>query len=375
MTDVTLNRHGVDHVAFTMTTTGSSVASATLDKLLLDPTKEYVLRVNELNAPTSGIPLFGFDSAGVPINTPLFVIRKRVVGTNTAQFNTSPNFSTDFGTVFTTQNVITNHVFYTAASFITSLAKHGNNFTQQQDAIGVGGAPANSQHEYLRIRLNGDGGVEWVGSSTFWENFAIKFTEYGKVLLGVAPYLDENLTMSVTTLADYSITHNMYDANGLIADTANDPAYRVTASTLRLTSPTSIFKHLDHRYFVSLETDLMVQSQIKVVDGKETIDRTIAKKFFSSPAKVLIQSSDGLLSDDIDFEISTVLGQHSFIKKTEPSRHWVTLKSSYELRYFRCHLYITYRRFQDGKFVMTRRKYPISQDDSYTLGLEFVSKV
>ena len=58
MTDVILNRHGLDHVGFTMTTTGSHVASVTLDKLLLDPTKEYVLRVNELNAPTNGIPLF-----------------------------------------------------------------------------------------------------------------------------------------------------------------------------------------------------------------------------------------------------------------------------------------------------------------------------
>ena len=211
MTDVTLNRFGIDHVSFTMTTTGSSVASATLDKLLLDPTKEYVLRVNELNAPTSGIPLFGFDTAGVSLNVPLFVIRKRVAGTSIVQFNNAPAFATDFLTVFRTQNVITNQVFFTTASFITSLAKHGNNFTQQQDNLGAPGSPANSQHEYLRIRLNADGCVEWVGSSTFWENFAIKFTEYGKVLLGVAPYLDANLTMSVTTLADLSITHNMYD--------------------------------------------------------------------------------------------------------------------------------------------------------------------
>ena len=124
MTDVTLNRHNVDHVSFTMTTTGSSVASATLDKLLLDPTKEYVLRVIELNAPTSGIPLFGFDTANISLNVPLFVIRKRVVGTSIVQFNNAPAFATDFLTVFRTQNVITNQIFFTTASFITSLAKH-----------------------------------------------------------------------------------------------------------------------------------------------------------------------------------------------------------------------------------------------------------
>ena len=375
MTDVTLNRHGVDHVGFTMTQTGSHVTSATLDKLLLDPTKDYVLRVNELNAPTSGIPLFGFDDRGDGLDAALFVIRKRVVGASVAQANNAPIYATDFESVFRTKNVITNQDFFTTASFITSLAKHGNNFTQQQDGIGSPGAPANTQHEYLRIRLNGDGCIEWIGSSTFWENFTIKFTEYGSVLLGCTPYLDADLMMSVTTLADHSISHNMFDANGVVADTANDPAYLVTASTIRLTSTTSIFKHLDHRFFVSLETDLMVQSQIKVVDGRETIDRSIVKKYFNSPAKVSIQSSDGLLSDDIDFEVGTVLGQHSFVKKTEPSRHWVTLKSSYELRYFRCHLYITYHRFQGGKFLLTRMKYPVGVNESYTVGLEFVSKV
>ena len=375
MTDVTLNRNGVDHVGFTMTTTGSNVASATLDKLLLDPTKEYVLRITSLNAPTGGIPIFGFNEAGTALNSPLFQIRKRVVGTNRNNFNTSGVFDTDFYTFFNTVDPITDQNYFTTASFITSLAKHGNNFTQQQDAIGGFGAPANSQHEYLRIRLNADGCVEWIGTSTFWENFALKFTEYGKVLFGVSPFLDQDLTMSVTTLADHSITHDMYDPTGVIADTGNDPAYLVTASTIKLTSTSSIFKHLEHRYFVSVETDLMVQSQIKVVDGKETIDRTIAKKYFPSSTKVLLQSSDGLLSDDIDFEIEAVLGQYSFIKKTSPSRHWVTLTSSYELRYFVFRLYITYRRFQDGKFLMTRLKYPVSLDDSFTIGLEFVSKV
>ena len=103
----------------------------------------------------------------------LFVIRKRVVGASVAQANNAPIYATDFESVFRTKNVITNQDFFTTASFITSLAKHGNNFTQQQDGIGSPGAPANTQHEYLRIRLNGDGCIEWIGSSTFWENFII----------------------------------------------------------------------------------------------------------------------------------------------------------------------------------------------------------
>ena len=86
MSEIILNRHGLDQVGFSITTTADSVASCTLNDLLLDPTLDYMLRVQELNAPVSGIPLFGFDTAGVTLNRELFRIKKRVVGTTLAQF-------------------------------------------------------------------------------------------------------------------------------------------------------------------------------------------------------------------------------------------------------------------------------------------------
>ena len=56
MSQVILNRIGVDLVNFNITETGNSVATCSLNDLLLDPNLEYMIRVSELNAPMSSLP-------------------------------------------------------------------------------------------------------------------------------------------------------------------------------------------------------------------------------------------------------------------------------------------------------------------------------
>ena len=127
---------------------------------------------------------------------------------------------------------------------------------------------------------------------------------------------------------------------------------------------------------MSVETDLLVSQAIKVIDGRQTIDRSICKVFFPTNCKVLLESEDGVLREDVDFEVETRIGQHSFVKKTEPSRQWTALQTSYDLRFYRFHLYVTYRYFdQAGKWKFARMRYPIHEDDSWSLALEFVSKI
>ena len=53
MSEIILNRHGIDQVGFEITTEGDSVASCTLNSILLNPSLDYILRVQELNAPIS----------------------------------------------------------------------------------------------------------------------------------------------------------------------------------------------------------------------------------------------------------------------------------------------------------------------------------
>ena len=103
---------------------------------------------------------------------------------------------------------------------------------------------------------------------------------------------------------------------------------------------------------------------------------TFAKVYFPTSIKVLLESEDGILREDVDLEITTRVGQHAFIKKTEPSRVWTSLQTSYDLRFYRFHLYITYRRFQpDGTFKFTRFHYPIREEEDWNLSVEFVSKL
>ena len=98
--------------------------------------------------------------------------------------------------------------------------------------------------------------------------------------------------------------------------------------------------------------------------------------FFPTRCKVLLESENGVLREDVDFEIDTPVGQHSFVKKTEPSRQWTALQTSYDLRFYRFHLYVTYRVLDAAnKWRLVQMKYPITQDDAWSLGLEFVSKV
>ena len=87
MSEVVLNRIGVDHVNFNLTTSGSNTAACTLNDLLLDPTLEYLIRVSELNAPMSVLPLFGYDTDGsTALNKELFRIKQRLPGTARAVF-------------------------------------------------------------------------------------------------------------------------------------------------------------------------------------------------------------------------------------------------------------------------------------------------
>ena len=153
--------------------------------------------------------------------------------------------------------------------------------------------------------------------------------------------------------------------------------YVPLTETVKIIGSYPIFRNLDHRYFVSVETDLMITAAKKVVDGKETIDRSISKSFFPSTVRVLLESENGVLREDVDFEIETRIGQHSFVKKTEPSRQWSALQTSYDLRFYRFHLYVTYRYFKqpENRWIFSRLKYPIQKDESWTLGLEFVSKI
>jgi hypothetical protein len=334
----------------------------------------------------NSLPLFGFNAAGGHLQTELFRVKLRIPATTLANFQAGfetgavPLVGAQFNSRLTTEGA-GGRVYFTPSSFLTEMGRHSNNITQGIDAQGtiggVNGLPAGHLHEYFNIRVNADGCSEFIGSSVFWNNFCLQFTELGRVIFGVQSYLDSNNIMSVSTNnADGTLSYNMFE-NGVIIDLVNNVNYRVAVDKLKIVGRYPIFKHLDHRYYVSVETDLLVQQSIKVVDGKQSVDRSLCKVFFPSNIKVNLSSEGGVMREDIDIQLETRVGQHAFVKKTNPSEHWVSLQTSYDVRFFRFHLYVTYKTYDVATktFLFTREKYPIGLDDSWDVSIEFISKL
>ena len=150
MSEVILNRIGVDHVNFNLTTSGDNVATCTLQNLLLDPTLEYMMRVSELNAPMSSLPLFGYTTDGSSsVNKELFRIKRRVQNMTLVQFQalntaaapnlseTNPvNMNLGFPSDFRTEGR-GGVKYFTISSFISDLGKSAHNFSKQWDVIGA----------------------------------------------------------------------------------------------------------------------------------------------------------------------------------------------------------------------------------------------
>jgi hypothetical protein len=343
------------------------------------------MRVTELNCPMSALPIFGFDGSKNILNSELFRIKHRFPGATENQFETLAHFEPNIGNPLSSQMRTKgpgNQIFYTAANFISTSAMMANTFTKRMNAVGFvnpnGGAiilAPNTDQELLKIKLNADGCAEFIGTPLFWDNFVIVFSAFGKTLFGVQEFVKTGGIMSVNTRQNNTISYELFEAAAIINLTTN-PAYKPAVRTTKVVGNYPLFRHLDHRFFVSVESDLMVMNNIKVVDGKESTERGICKVYFPTECQVLLESEDGVLSEDVDFQLQTRIGQYSFIKKTNPSKQWVSLQTSYDLRFYRFHLYITYRRYSEteDKFYFVQLKYPVSKTSTWSMAIEFVSK-
>jgi len=131
---------------------------------------------------------------------------------------------------------------------------------------------------------------------------------------------------------------------------------------------------LDHRHELILETHLNIPNQIEVRDNQQIADRAIARIPFVNEAKTTLNVVDGRLDGDVQIQTKSYVGRHPFVKKTDINKNWVSLNTSYELRYFRFQLLCSYRYF-DGAFKLKKIDVPIDANDFWELGVRFVSIV
>ena len=227
--------------------------------------------------------------------------------------------------------------------------------------------------------LGADGRFTFTGSSDFWNNFAIQFTALGAELFG--------FTKLVHGVGLHFYLAFSQAANGVQSSTqagwlaaAGAPVVHTilaTANTsdVRVMSEAPFYQLVDQRISVSLHSHLPVPSNKSVVDEKESINRSIAEAFFEAPLFTTLTFSDDGDYESHELRRKTFSGQVAFIKKDARHFIWNKLTTSYELRFFRFHLYIVRREYDVAShtWIIKEERMSIPADKVWSCELRFVS--
>jgi len=218
------------------------------------------------------------------------------------------------------------------------------------------------------------------GTSNFWNNFFLGFTREGAELLGVSGFL-RAVTLPRAGADDVILNTLSYSLEaGEIVSThllTNVNIIRAggLVRTIETRSEYSLNSSLDARVKIQLESHLPMQRNLLIRDEKEKVDNAIAEVFFENESK-------STFSFDKVGELSTktitsnsFCGQYPLIKKFERNKQFHKLLTSYDLRFFRFHLYITWRKYDSTKDIWTfvKEQMKIPKDLFWDFSLRFIS--
>ena len=434
MTQYIVNKSGLDEVSLEINQTGNPESSINLKVPLLDDKKSYVFCVDNLIVPLDEAPLFKYDVGDV-----LFTIERRNAGsqfsdlfglvgaaahvhlgcgTLTVDAAGIVTVTDGFGVYAIERNV------YDVPSLVADLNNFARGFEIKQSLKGINldinlyGAHVNvdldvdditplnqlealteaairefGTYPLLDFRLLNDGTLVIQGSSDFWGNFIINFTPAGMETLGFTPFTQPiynagqiSNVLSVTRLADGTITHNQYgqlldgtNVSGLLRYDGGETVFISEAnmnSDYPIYSQHSLFQCADQRLKIVVESHLPTLSNVSIVNSKESVDRSICEFFFekSITASTIFDRDGRYESSKMTTNIYS--GEVSLIKKSNPYKTWTKLQTSYEQRFFRFHLYIFYRKYNSvtTKWDITKELLGIPKDMYWSMLLRFVSE-
>ena len=138
-----------------------------------------------------------------------------------------------------------------------------------------------------------------------------------------------------------------------------------------------IFELLDHRVSISCESHLPLASSIQVVDNKEKLDRKIVERFFASPLETSVSFASNGRFDSSELSRRIFSGLTSFVKKSDRDIAWYRLLSPVNLRFFRFHLYATYRKYDQATntWSLDKKRMTINDNKFWEMELSFISDV
>ena len=288
---------------------------------------------------------------------------------------------------FSTYNINPQYPFYDVGDFVKDLNRwvRGFNYGVSIDGVeqnlhgGVGDIDPKSVEEasadpfeFLRISLTCDGSLIIEGFPIFWNNYMIKFTSYGAALLGIDRSLLEDDILAFTRLA--GPVRQVAKAFREVAQPRNIVAANILQEIIVDTS-SPIFETADQRVSISCESHLPVASNTEIIDEQQGVNRDIIKVFFENTIQTETKYDESGNYSGLSLHTKLYSGQHSMVRRSDRHNQWNRLLTSFELKYFRFLLYVTYRVWDDTaeKWKLQRKKMNIPKGTYWVMNIRFVS--
>jgi hypothetical protein len=256
----------------------------------------------------------------------------------------------------------------------------------QGNAVVVAGVPlvqANGQPvpgsadlvvPYLQFNSTNDGSIEVAGTQHFWDLFTIEFNAYGASLLGV----DLSQLINHNNRYFLGATGDSFATPFLVLDAATQEyRYVLPANTNAHTMQTGtpIYQSCDQRVKISVTSHLNIVSNIKIENGIQKADRTIAEAFFENKLTSEMQRDGQTFQTKLTSKIYG--GQMNLIRKSDPYHDWHKLLNSFDTKFFRFYIHITYRIFDmaTNTWSIQTKPLPVNDNDYWIMQIRFVSDI
>ena len=477
MTSAAINRVGQDVIELELITNGSDQAEVTLQKSLLDGSKNYHFVVSELSVPLddcgmhpliSEFPLFSVirrnELNSLTVIPPSYTAALTalnvfnaglIAGYTQAQLVQIANVDLTLGLgAFVEQEYIDAIVedleatlaaeksdttfllidderdgtyfldpkrkLFSPAEFLFSLQNWAQVFNVEQTIVGVeddfyGGSESDDipavddedeqdelrdgesrvyhegdeQHElhrFIRFSLSADGRLEIKLTKQFVNSFVIRMTNYGAALLGIDPktlvHASTHVVNGINIPTKYlAFTGNTaVDADGIpvpFVDALENIVAGQNTTDIQVTMKNTFFSVCDQRLKISVASHLQIANNIRIDDGKETVDRDICEAFFENALQVMVKYDDDGEYESLKIRSEVYSGQYNFIKKSDRHTQFMKLLSSYMLQYYRFYVKITYREFTEetDTWKLSAKKLPIPKNSYWLMVVKFISDI
>ena len=228
--------------------------------------------------------------------------------------------------------------------------------------------------QYLQFNSTNDGSIEVAGTQHFWDLFTIEFNAYGASLLGV----DLSQLIDHTNRYFLGATGDSFATPFLVEHQASGQ-YRyvlptnTNAHTLQTGTP--IYQSCDQRVKISVTSHLNILSNIKIENGLQKADRTIGEAFFENKLTSEMERDGQNFQTKLTSRIYG--GQMNMIRKSDPYHAWHKLLNSFDTKFFRFYVHITYRIFDmaTNTWSIQTKLLDVNDNDYWLMQIRFVSDV